>query len=290
MIPDFLSGIFFCANVMKRLLFFHPILLLMILSFMAKSQEIFQPSSRSQAMAEVFVPLSDSWSVFGNQAGMAETNQIVVGGSFQNRFLISEFSARTGFVVLPVQSSVFAISYYQFGKIPFREEKIGLAYARKISPNLNFGFQFNDYRLFLAEENKSASTIGLELGFQYHFNSKLLVGLHLCNPYKTKIQLYSESFKYPSTLALGLFYAPSETFGFACEVDNNFGQTVRIKSGFEYCIFDQLFVRAGISGKPYLVSGGVGFCVGKLTIDLASSYHQYLGNSPSVSLQYHFKK
>jgi len=290
MIPDSLSGIFFCTNVMKRLLFFHPFLLLMILSFMSKSQEIFQPSSRSQAMAEVFVPLSDSWSVFGNQAGLAEINQMAVGGSFQNRFLINELSARTGFVVLPVQSSVFAISYYQFGKIPFRQEKIGLAYARKIAPNLNFGLQFNDYRLFIAEENRSGSTVGLELGFQYHFNNRLLVGLHFRNPYQTKIHFHSESFKYGSTLALGLFYPLSETLGWVCEVDYNLDQTVRMKSGFEYSIFDQLFIRAGISGKPCLVSGGIGFCVGKLTIDLASSYHQNLGNSPSVSLQYHFIK
>ena len=277
-------------NVMKRLLFFRPVFLLMILSVNAKSQEIFQPSSRSQAMADVFVPLNDSWSVFGNQAGLAETNQMVLGGSFQNRFLISELATRTGFVVLPVQSSVFAVSFYQFGKIPFRQEKIGLAYARKITPNLNFGFQFNNYRLFLVEENRSASAVGAELGFQYRHNDNLILGLHIYNPYPTKIQLHSESFKYQSILALGAFYRLSDTFSVVCEADHNFDKSVRIKSGFEYSIFEKLFVRAGFSGKPYLFSGGAGFCLGNLTIDLAASYHQYLGNSPSVSLQYHFSK
>jgi hypothetical protein len=46
-----------------------------------------------------------------------------------------------------------------------------------------------------------------------------------------------------------------------------------------------MHIRAGVSGKPYLLSAGFGFVVKKLTVDMAISYHQYLGNSPSVSFQ-----
>jgi hypothetical protein len=254
----------------------------------SKAQDVFCSGSRYQALSDATVGLSDCWSVFGNQAGLAMIDRPVVGGSFQNRFLVNELSTRAGLVVLPVQSSVFAFSFSQFGQIPFRQEKIGLAFARGISPKLNFGLQFNSYRLFLSEENKSVSSYGAELGVQYLFTEHLVVGFHVMNPYRTGVKLSSGIFRYPSRIKIGTFYRLSDLFSLSTELENDFDDHFILKTGIEYCILEKLFLRAGVSGKPYQLSAGIGFQVKKLTLDLATTYNQYLGNSPSVSFQYQF--
>lgn len=253
-----------------------------------KAQDVFWSGSRFQALSDASSGLSGGWSVFGNQAGLAGIDQPIVGGSFQNRFFVKELSTRAGFLVLPVQTSVFAFSLSQFGQIPFRQEKFGLAYAQQISPKLKFGVQFNSYRLFLSEENRSASSFGAELGVQYLFAERLVVGLHVVNPYRTGVKLNSGMFRYPSRVRVGAFYSLPGLFSLASELENDFDDHVVLKSGIEYTILEKLFVRAGVAGKPYQFSTGIGFEAKKLTVDLATTYNQYLGNSPSVSFQYEF--
>jgi hypothetical protein len=142
--------------------------------------------------------------------------------------------------------------------------------------------------LFLAEENRSVSSYGAELGIQYLFTERLVVGFHVVNPYRTGVKLSSGMFRYPSRITAGAFYRLSDLFSLTSELENDFGDHFVLKSGIEYTILEKLFVRAGVAGKPYQLSGGIGFVVKKLTLDLATTYNQYLGNSPSVSFQYEF--
>jgi len=262
--------------------------LLLLSALENNAQEAFLPGSRYQALADASVGLSGCWSVFGNQAGLAGIKSPGIAGSFQNRFLVNELSVRSGLLAIPVQSSVFAVSLYQFGKIPFRQEKFGIAYARPVSPRLNFGLQFNYYRLFLSEDNRSAVSVGLELGFQYLVTSNLVLGFHVLNPYKTGIKTYSGSFQYPSRLSFGAYYHLSNFFSITSELENDFDRHLVVKTGLEYVILENLYLRTGVSVKPYQLSAGIGFQVSKVTLDMATSYNQYLGNSPSVSFQYQF--
>lgn len=273
---------------MKLLPVWALFILLVFVAAENKAQDVFWSGSRFQALSDASVGMSGCWSVFGNQAGLAGINRTVVGGSFQNRFLVNELSTRAGFLVFPVQSSVFAFSLSQFGQIPFRQEKFGLAYARQISPKLNFGMQFNCYRLFLSEENSSVSSYGIEVGAQYLATEQLVLAIQVINPYRTGIRLSSGMFRYPSRIKVGTFYRLSDLFSLTSELENDFSDHFILKTGIEYTILEIFFVRAGFAGKPYQLSAGIGFEVKKVTLDLATTYNQYLGNSPSVSFQYQF--
>jgi len=253
------------------------------------AQEVLNPSSRVRALAGASVGLSDCWSVFGNQAGMVKTNQIHFGGSFSNQFLVGELSTRAGFLVIPIQSSVFAVSLYQFGKSPFRREKLGIAYARHLSEKLSFGMQFNYYRLLFPEENRMAGCSGMELGIQYFLSENLILGFHIANPYSAKIKTYSGNYKYESLVNIGALYHLSESFSITTEFENEMASHLTVRTGMEFNISDRIFIRGGVSGQPYQCSAGFGFQAEKLKIDIANSYHQYLGSSPSVSFQFQFK-
>ena len=273
---------------MKLLPAFISFVLIQLSVFENKAQEVFYPGSRFQALADASVGLSGCWSVYGNQAGLAATDHSEIACSYQDQFLINELSTRSFLFVFPVQSSVCAISVYQFGKNPFRQEKFGIAYARQLFPQLNFGVQFNYYQLFLSEDNRSVGTSGLELGFQYLFVKKLVFGLHVLNPYRTGIKTLSGTSLYPSRINFGVLYHLSDVFNIATELENDFNRQFILKTGLEYVILENLFLRTGFSGKPYQVSAGIGFQVKELIMDLATTYNQYLGNSPSISFQYQF--
>ena len=273
---------------MKLLPSFSIFILFILSAPLLKAQEVFLPGSRSQSLAGISVSLADCWSIFGNQAGLAQIDRLTIGGSFQNRFLVKELSTNSGLVILPVHSSVFAFSVYQFGEITFRQEKMGIAFARSLSPRLHFGIQFNYYRFFLAEENKTIGSYGVELGFQYQLTDHLLLGIHALNPYQTNRQTFSGKYSYPSQFNVGAYFKVSESFAFVTELQKDLLYPLNIKTGLEYDVLNKLYIRTGISGKPYQLSAGMGFSVKMLAIDLAVSYNQYLGNSPSVSFQYHF--
>ncbi len=273
---------------MKLLLSFSIFIIIVLSAHVSKSQEVFLPGSRTQSLAGVSTCLADCWSIFGNQAGLAGIDRPTIGGSFQNRFLVKELSTSSGLFIFPFQSSVFAFSVYQFGKTTFRQEKYGIAFARSLNPRLHFGIQFNYYRLFLAEENRSSGSSGLELGIQYKLSDRLLLGIHALNPYKTSIKTFSGQYSYPTRFNIGGHIQLSESFGLVTEIEKDLLFPLNVKTGLEYDILNKLFIRTGISGKPYQLTAGMGFAVKMLKIDLAVAYNQYLGNSPSVSFQYQF--
>ena len=253
-----------------------------------KAQEVFLQGSRSQALAGVSVSVADSWSIFGNQAGLTQINRPTAGATFENRFLVKELSASSGFFILPVQSSVFAFSVYQFGKSTFRQEKFGVAFARSLNPRLRFGIQFNYYRFFLSEENRSIGNLGMELGFQYQITDRLLLGIHSLNPYKISIKTFSGDYSYRTLFNIGAQYKLSESFVIVTELAKDHKYPLNIKIGLEYNIKNKLFIRTGISDKPYQLSAGMGFVLKNIKIDWAVTYNQFLGNSPSLSFQYQF--
>lgn len=288
MIPENIFRNFFLIKVMKLLTVLVCLVFCQFEALQLMAQGEFEGGVRYQALAGASVCLTGCWSVFGNQAGLAGIDRAEVGGSFQNRFLVRELSTRSALAVLPVHTSVFAISFSQFGEPPFRQEKMGLAYARSLTKHFNFGLQFNYYRLFLSEENRSVGSAGLELGCQYFVSDKLIFGIHWRNPYQTKIQLNSAGFRFDSAIRIGAGYQLTDDFSLTSELVGLRNQQIKAILGAEYQIFERLTLRGGVSGKPYRLSGGMGFMVGHLNCDIAVSYDENLGNSPSVAFQYHF--
>ena len=252
-------------------------------------QELFQCGSRSHALANTTTTLSDCWSAFENQAGLAKLKQPEAGCFFLNRFGINELATQAGVFVLPIQSSVFALSIAQFGKTPFKQENYGLSYARPISPKLNFGLRFHYSRVFFPEDNRYSGTIGIDIGVQATLTRHIILGVHIHNPYPSSIHTLNEKIQYPSQIKIGSTFYLSEVFSLITELENDFYKHSRLRSAFEYTIIEKFTVRAGITGSPYQRSAGFGFQLKKLIIDLANSYHSDLGNTSSISFKYEIR-
>ena len=242
---------------------------------------------KSGGMAHASVAISDLWSLYNNQAGLANIDHIVAGFSYENRFLISELSRNVAGIVLPTNSGTFGFTFSNFGYNLYNEGKYGVAYARKLSEKVSMGLQFNYMTIRIGNDYGSQNNLTGEIGLQAEVIEDLILGVHVFNP--TQSALGGEiSEEIPTVFKLGALYEVSDKVVVAVESEKDMDQSAIFKTGVEYHIIEKLFVRGGIATNPTYSTVGFGLKLKQFDIDFATNYHQQLGYTPQFSLTYHF--
>ena len=70
------------------------------------------------------------------------------------------------------------------------------------------------------------------------------------------------------------------------DFEKNLDYDLRIKTGVEYEVVDNFFLRGGVATMPVELSFGLGYRWKQIQLGLGSSYHQILGWSPHFGLVY----
>ncbi|MBA3648005.1 MAG: hypothetical protein H0W62_05555 [Chitinophagales bacterium] len=268
-------------------------LLLLIISVCYFNFQLFasgEPLSvggRNAAMGNASVTLSDAFSVFNNQAGMAFLQGFSAGLFTQRNFGISELSFSAGGVTLPTKSGVFGLSAGYFGFSGYNEKKAGLAYSRLFGSKISGGIQI-DYLGTSISEYGNASAFTFEAGLIVKVSDHFTTGAHVFNPVRINSGFANE--KIPTTFNLGVSYAPNSKVLIASEIAKDIDFPVHFRAGIEYQVIEVLYLRAGIETKPSQYTFGFGINLDQLKIDFASSYHPVLGVTPQISLSYTFGK
>jgi hypothetical protein len=91
-------------------------------------------------------------------------------------------------------------------------------------------------------------------------------------------------------LSAGVTFMASEQVQFAAEIEKSIENKPSIKFGIDYSVLDYLNIRAGAATKPTRLSFGFGLDIGPFVLDVAGSYHEILGFSPSTGIVYKFSK
>ncbi len=107
------------------------------------SGENYHIGGRSAAMGHSSVMLKDQWSIHHNQAGLAWMDKKAAGIYYESRFATSALGLQGDLFVLPTKLGNFGVSVAAFGFSLYNETKVGLAYARKLSPMFSVGVQLN---------------------------------------------------------------------------------------------------------------------------------------------------
>ena len=266
-------------------------LLLLLFGFFLNSASA---QSLRYPLAQPYISLSaysmqqnDPLSFTGNQAALAQSKNAGIGLFGERRFLLGETSAYTLAASLPTRLGNFGIQLNYAGFKNFSENKIGLAYARKLGKVVDIGVQFNYYGYRIPSYG-NASTINFEMGALLHLTDKLNAGIHVYNPVGGKLGRDSEE-KIASAYKFGLGYDASEKFFISAEIIKEEDKVVNVIAGFQYQFAKQFFAKAGFiseSGTPY-AGAGVGWK--NLRLDISSSYHPQLGFSPGLLLIMNFK-
>jgi hypothetical protein len=246
--------------------------------------------SRSLGMANSSVTNIDVWSAFHNQAGLAWLNRMEAGASYDNRFAVADLSTESFAFAMPLKAGTFAVSGNVFGYNQYNEKKVGLAFAKKLGDKFSAAVQLDYLNTFINDDYYgSHSTFAVEVGLLAEPLKNFKIGFHVYNLSGAKLAEYADE-KIPTILRLGASYKFSDKLLWSVEEEKDIDQKASFKSGLEYQIAEPLYLRGGISTNPTLVSFGFGLKFNTLMIDFASTYHQVLGFSPSISLNYQFGK
>lgn len=250
------------------------------------SIENYPAGARSRALSNAFISVSDVWSTFHNQAGIARIQTLSAGFYYESRFMVDELSLAAGTLIQPTKSGNFGVAFYQFGKGSFKENKIGLSYAMNLSERFSAGIQLDYFSQRFPEDERSKGFVTFEAGAVYSPNNKLFLGAHVFNPILSGIETPEGKQKTPAVFRFGGHYRFDEMLMLIAEIQKDTENPVSIKTGIEFSLVQNLALRFGVSGKPFNYTAGLGYKIGKVTTDIAFGYHGNLGITPAVSLQF----
>lgn len=229
----------------------------------------------------------DAFSFLGNQAALATATSSSIGVFGENKFGLKELAQYNLSCVVKSNLGNFGLAAQLSGSETFKENNIGLAYARKLSPKLDIGAQFNYYS-YRIPGYSGASAVYFEVSAMMHVSEKLNIGFQASNPTSVAL-LKAENEKLPSTYKVGLGYDASKDFFLAAEFLKAEGQPIAAIAGFQYNFAKQFFFKAGVNTQTSLLFAGAGIKLGQLRFDLAGSYHPQLGFSPGILITTNFK-
>jgi hypothetical protein len=244
---------------------------------------------RPAGMGNAFVSQSDINSALHNQAGLSSISHVSFSAFFENRFLLNELSLRGIIVGIPTKSGFFATTAQAFGPAKWMETTLCVAYAKQLTPKLSGGIQLSYFGMKLPEDDQTLSSAGAELGFIYQLSPTLFAGVHLANPFSIPFQTSSYIEKIPWRIRLGGHARVANEIIIAFEAEKTEKLPFLVKAGLEWEVAKQLYLRGGYNSGTTNLFSGIGFSYRSITADLAFGYHQVLGITPSVSINFILK-
>jgi hypothetical protein len=261
-----------------------PLLALLTLGFLHAQNALPLPGgARGMAMGGTGLTFQEVQSGWSNPAGLAQATAFSAAVFGEQRFTAGEIRQTGAVAALPVQGGALGLSLAYFGFEAYNEQRLGLAYARSLSPNLQLGAQFLAFRTRIPEYG-SATNLSFELGLQARLSPVFRVAARVYNPIRQSV---IEGEDLPSLLAIGLQYQPSPKVRLLLETEKDIAFPVRVRTGLEYQLLSALQLRLGLATEPLQYSFGLGLeAAPGWRIDLATQQHPYLGLSPGVGIVY----
>ena len=254
------------------------------------SQGIYFSGSRSNSLANASVCITDVYSFHNNPANLSYIEDVTIGISYENRFLLKELQNQSFALAIPLKYGVLSFGGNTFGYQSFRTFKSGVGYSMFLTKELSMGVQMNHQMVRLPEAYGMSQTLTGEFGFNYALNSDWNIGLAIFNLGRNKLTVDPDD-RYSTTMRLGTKYQVSERTMLLAEFEKDIEHPLRSKIGIEYLPAKKLAFRGGFATQPIELSFGLGWIISeKYALDFGTQYHQILGWSPNISFKYAFIK
>jgi long-subunit fatty acid transport protein len=261
------------------------LLILSHLSILLQAQIAYQlvSGASSLSMGGAGVMLQNEQAMFHNPAGLVGVPRSTVLLTSEMRFGVTEIKPIGCAFIMPTSSSFLGFSFQNLTVDSYRESKLGVAYARRLTSKFNIGVQM-DYEQLKIDAYGSAHLLNINLGFQTLIFKDLALAASLFNPIAMKV---GESEKAPSVFRLGLGYSINPKTLLCLETEKDIATTASFKLGFAYKVIETLTLRCGYRTTPSVFSFGLGYKINKdITVDCALANHAYLGFTPALNLCY----
>jgi hypothetical protein len=244
--------------------------------------------ARSNSLSGISSVLEDVWAVANNPAGLGGYSQFSMATSAEQRFLMKELGYYA--VTASIPSGKGSLGFFTMfsGYQAFIDQKLSLGYGRRFGEYVLSGISLVYIFQKAGGESTPLHQVSYELGTIINLSKKVKLAFATFNPF----QLYYKSKTYatlPSVFKLGLSVEYSASLFIYSECEKDLDLSPILKIGLEYIFRNIFFVRGGIRIFPASYSFGAGLRHNRVLFEFSTAYHQYLGFSPQVSLQYDFK-
>lgn len=248
--------------------------------------QVLNPGARFASMGNAGVALQDVWSLQANQAGLAALKKTEAGAAYQSNIMNTGISTQTLLVAIPLKGSVFGVSAQSYGIPEFRQQRFGFTYSRSFGETIFASLNFNLHQQRIVQYG-NAGTWSADAGIQYRVKGSLLIGVHVSN---LNHNGFAENVNtsIPEILELGASLELSDKVLLTGAVMKELGSVSGLKTGMEYALLDQLFLRGGVTTNPFSHYAGLGYRYQAFKIDFAVSSHPDLGYSSQLSISYEF--
>lgn len=266
-----------------RHLFYLPALLMAIPLFGQNLTPLFH-GTKSLAIGNASVNLTGIYSSYSNPSGLSTLNSFSANINVENKFEIPELTTAQISLAKPIEKfGVLGISLTSFGIKEYNDQKLSLAYAKRLFKSLSLGIQF-DWLQTRIKEYGTINRFTFELGMQAQIDKNLKLGVHLFSPYGLH---YTEGIKIPSIFSIGLSYKASKQVILHGQVEKHQDYPFQIKFGILYQVIPQFSLSFGLftESEAANISGGFSYLFKDIfTIDTAVSYNQLLGISSGIGV------
>ena len=245
--------------------------------------------ARSFGMGNIGVVGTGFNSVYNNQAALAYYTFMAAGINYDQGFFADHsLSHKAAAFILPTKAGAFGLNINYFGYAAYNEQKIGLAYGKQLGEKLALGVQLNYFRSYIGADYGSAQAVSFEIGIYSKLTQNIELGAHIFNPIGMEIgQNNLEAI--PIAFQFGLLYHVDKNLILLTEVEKILQQKESYKFGLEYTITKHFRARTGLATAPTLFTFGFGLQMKNLLLDIGLGFHQTLGFTPKISLQFNIK-
>ncbi len=266
------------------------IILMLLVNISLFSQKGGWPTAgaKSLGMGTTGITTTGMDALFLNQAGLVDVNSLSIMASSESRFALIN-SVGLG-IAAPIQKiGTFGLALSNYGTDQYSEQKIGLAYGRKLAKNTSIGAQFEIFNTNINGFGNAALAT-FEIGLLTKILKNVYLGVHVFSPAQIAI---TDEENIPSRIRLGLKYLPSEKVEIQAEYDQFIDFSPTVKLGVSYALLEYIHLRAGYNSNSS--GGNFSFGLGYdwknvLVVDGAVWYHEFLGFTPGLSITYSGKR
>ena len=250
---------------------------LIICTFLLNAQDgKYQMGAASAAVGGSSLTVTNAWALFNNVGGIGALDETSTFVTYQNKYDVSSFQTVGGGFVHSMNFATAGVGFYHFGDEIYGQQRATLAIGNKLQM-VSLGAAINVIQ-YNAEGLDTRRRVALEFGGVVEIIPQLSFGAHIFN--------FRESDVVPTVMKAGLSYRPSDQLMINVETQKELGFGEVFKAGLEYQLIAPLYLRTGISTRPFKSAFGFGLIIKHFLFDYAYGANPNLGGIHEISLTY----
>lgn len=241
------------------------------------------PGAKQISMSNSDIALSnDVFSLFNNPAGLSQMNWRELGIYYSpSPFGFTELA--NGYIAYnePFDFGSIGIGAMTYGFELYRENKIIAGFSYNYNSKFFAGAALNFHTLSIKNYGND-NIFYFNIGGLYYILTEFRLGFSIFNI--NRASFGNEKDNLPTIFNLGLSYDILDELNFDMAVEKDIRYNYSLRSGIEYNLLDNIYLRFGFSNEPSQYSAGLGINYSIFSLDYAFFTHQDLGLTHQAGL------